>query len=232
MPVSQTHLLLVEDDRGIGAGLTRALDSSGYRTTWVTTAREALAITEQPALVLLDLGLPDSDGLEVARRLRARWDSLPVMMVTARTEEMDIVVGLDGGAVDYIGKPFRLAELLARVRAQLRDRPGYEDPDDLVDGNIRVDVGARRLYVSGEETDVRTKEFDLLVELLTHRGRVVTREDLMARVWDEHWFGSTKTLDVHVSSLRRRLGEKPGSVSRITSLRGVGYRWDSVETHP
>ena len=148
-------------------------------------------------------------------------------MLTARVEEMDVVVGLDAGAVDYVTKPFRLAELLARVRAHLRQQSVPESAEVLVDGALRIDRGARRVILDDEEIPMRAKEFDLLVELVSHRDNVVTREDLMSRVWDEHWFGSTKTLDVHIAALRRRLGELAGEPSRITALRGVGYRWES-----
>lgn len=147
-------------------------------------------------------------------------------MLTARVEEMDVILGLDTGAIDYVTKPFRLAELLARVRAHTRDREDSQAPVYEDDG-LRVDTGSRRVTLRGDEIVLRAKEFDLLAQLLAHRGNVVTREHLMARVWDEHWYGSTKTLDVHIAALRRRLGEEPGAPSRITALRGVGYRWDT-----
>lgn len=219
-------LLIVEDDPAIGSNLERALTNAGYACTLVTSVEGARGVDEPPDLALVDLGLPDGDGLDLARELLVRWPDLAVIILTARAEEMDVVVGLDVGAVDYVTKPFRLAELLARVRAQLR-RP-VERPDlaTLNDGNLIVDVPARRVLIGGQEVELRPKEFDLLVELLSHQGIVVTREDLMTRVWDEHWFGSTKTLDVHMAALRRRLGEEPGHPSRITSIRGVGYRWE------
>jgi DNA-binding response OmpR family regulator len=224
--VATAQLLIVEDDPAIGTSLERALGNGGYGCPRAASVAEALAVTCSPDLVLLDLGLPDGDGLDLARDLTVRWPDVPIVMLTARTDEMDVVVGLDAGAVDYVVKPFRLAELMARVRAHLR-RPVSEDRSGtLVDGNLHVDLGARRVIQDGEEVTLRAKEFDLLVELLSHRGNVVTREDLMARVWDENWFGSTKTLDVHIAALRRRLGELPGEPSRITALRGVGYRWE------
>lgn len=222
----QANLLIVEDDPGIGANLQRALLDAGYAAEWVGSVAEALAVDAAPELVLLDLGLPDGDGLDVARAYSLRWPSVPIIVLTARTEEMDIVIGLDAGAADFITKPFRLAELLARVRAQLRHAPVMTAARVLVDGNVAVDPIARRVTIDGTEVPMRAKEFDLLVELLRHRGEAITREALMSTVWDEHWFGSTKTLDVHMSSLRRRLGEQPGQISRITALRGVGYRWE------
>jgi DNA-binding response OmpR family regulator len=220
-------VLVVEDDAAIGSNLERALDAAGYQPARAASAEAARSIATEPALVLLDLGLPDGDGLDVATDLLARWPALRIIMLTARVEEMDIVLGLDSGAIDYVTKPFRLTELLARVRAHTRRReepaaPVYEDAD------LVVDTGARRVTLGGDEVTLRAKEFDLLVQLISHKGNVVTRETLMSKVWDEHWFGSTKTLDVHIASLRRRLGEQPGGSSRITALRGVGYRWDST----
>lgn len=220
------RLLIVEDDPAIGASLQRALENAGYECERALTAAAARRVLTAPDLVLLDLGLPDGDGVDLSRELLARWSGVPVLMVTARSDEMDVVIGLDAGAVDYITKPFRLAELLARIRAQLRKPNLHDTMETLTDGDVSVELGPRRVTVAGAEVHLRVKEFDLLVELLNHRGNVVTREDLMSRVWDEHWFGSTKTLDVHIAALRRRLGEAAGSPSRITALRGVGYRWE------
>ena len=224
--VTQQRILVVEDDTGIAANLERALTNAGYAVASTGSVTEALAITEPPDLVLLDLGLPDGDGLDVARDYVERWPAVPILILTARTEEMDVVIGLDAGAVDFISKPFRLAELLARIRVQLRNFDASDGSRTITDGDVSVDPVARRALVAGVEVPLRAKEFDLLLELLKHKGEAVTREALMANVWDEHWFGSTKTLDVHMASLRRRLGEEPGQPSRITSLRGVGYRWE------
>lgn len=222
------RLLVVEDDPSIGTNLVRALTNSGYSCELVPTAAAARATVDAPDLVLLDLGLPDADGLDLLRELHARWPAVPVVVLTARSEEMDVVIGLDAGAVDYIPKPFRLAELLARVRVHLRTAAvaAVDRADTIVDGDLTVDVAGRRAFLGDRELTLRTKEFDLLVTLLRHRGTAMTREDLMAEVWDEHWFGPTKTLDVHIAAVRRRLGEEPGSPSRITTLRGVGYRWE------
>ncbi len=220
------ELLIVEDDPGIRSGLVRALTNAGYACRPAPDAAAARAVIDPPSLVLLDLGLPDADGLDLARELHDRWPDVPIVMVTARAEEMDVVVGLDSGAIDYVTKPFRLAELLARIRAHLRRPAPAADAPALVGAGVIVDLGARIVRLDGEEISLRAKEFDLLVALMSNQGNVVTREELMAQVWDEHWFGSTKTLDVHISSLRRRLGEGPGEPSRITALRGVGYRWE------
>ena len=219
-------LLIVEDDPALGLSLVRALTSAGYVCSLAESVQAARMVQSVPDLALVDLGLPDGDGLDLAREFLDRWPDLPLIMLTARAEEMDIVIGLDTGAVDYITKPFRLAELLARVRAHLRRPVERPDLDVLNDGDLIIEVPARRVTLAGSQLELRMKEFDLLVELVANKGIVVKREDLMTRVWDEHWFGSTKTLDVHMAALRRRLGENPGDPSRITSLRGVGYRWE------
>lgn len=220
------RLLIVEDDERIGSTMLRALSSSGYDVRWVPTGGEAIeeVSAHRPELVLLDLGLPDLDGLEVCRRIHAVDPLVDVVMVTARDEELDVVVGLDAGAVDYVTKPFRLAELLARIRAQLRrvEAPPLADPTL---GDLEIDVEARRVRLRGEEVSLRAKEFDLLARLVADAGSVVTRETLMDDVWDEQWFGSTKTLDFHIAALRRKLDD-PDGPSRITTLRGVGYRYE------
>ena len=228
--VTPSKILVVEDDESIGRALVGALESQDYLVEWVTTGNVALetAANEPPHFVLLDLGLPDMDGIEVCRQLRHLDGALPIVMLTARQEEIDIVLGLDAGADDYITKPFRLAELLARVRAHLR-RPSTSDDvaGSVRAGDLEVDRDARRAWLSGEELDLRAKEFDLLAFFVAQAGIALTRERIMSEVWDEHWFGSTKTLDMHVSALRRKLGESVGdedSPSRITTLRGVGYR--------
>jgi DNA-binding response OmpR family regulator len=173
--------------------------------------------------VLLDLGLPDIDGVEVCRRLRALYPQATIVILTARSDEIDVVIGLDAGADDYLVKPFRLAELLARIRAHLRRRSPDADLETVSVGTLSMDVGAHRVFVDGEELELRPKEFDLLALLLSEAGRVVPRERIMHEVWDEHWFGSTKTLDMHISSLRKRLGP---TGDLITTLRGIGYRFE------
>jgi DNA-binding response OmpR family regulator len=226
--MARTSILVVEDDEPIGRALTGALRAQGYDVEWVVDGCDALerASTSPPALVLLDLGLPGLDGVEVCRRLRDEDAAVPIVILTARHAEVDVVLGLDAGADDYVTKPFRLAELLARVRAHLRR------PRDLVAngrvsaGDVEVDRAARRAWVGGRELDLRAKEFDLLSFLVEHAGSAVTRAEIMSAVWDEHWFGSTKTVDMHVSALRRKLGESIGDGSRISTLRGVGYRYE------
>ena len=221
----------MEDDPGIGAGLVRVLIGEGYVTGWCQTATEALQPqTQDVDLVLLDLGLPDMDGLELCRRLRRAGSATPIVMLTARGTETDVVVGLDAGADDYLVKPFRLAELLARIRAHTRRLGPAPAADPLLSvGDLVLDVEARRLRVDGVEIDLRPKEFDLLALLMRSPGKVLTRERVMTEVWDEHWFGSTKTLDVHIAALRHRLGEQGPEGSRITTLRGVGYRLELMD---
>jgi DNA-binding response OmpR family regulator len=218
------RILLVEDDDVIGGSLLRALRASGYDVELAPDGAAARAgLGAGPDLVLLDLGLPDADGVDLCREMVARRPGLPVVILTARQEEVDVVVGLGAGAVDYVTKPFRLAELLARVDAHLT-YAARQEPDRLVVGDLVVDRASHRAFLAGRELDLRAREFDLLARLAADAGRLVTRERLVADVWDEHWFGSTKTLDVHMAALRRKLGEEPGAPSRITTIRGVGYR--------
>ena len=223
------NVLLVEDDDGIAVPLAAALRGAGYVVQRVAAGGEALQAIARgaaPDVVVLDLGLPDLDGVEVARRLRERKPALPILVLTARATEADVVVGLDAGADDYVTKPFRLAELLARVRALLRR--GAPDPADQVlqAQDVRVDMGSRRAWRAEEELDLTPKEFDLLAVLLRDAGRVVTRETLMREVWDTTWFGSTKTVDMHVSWLRRKLGDDAAAPHYITTVRGIGLRFD------
>jgi DNA-binding response OmpR family regulator len=222
-------ILVVEDEALIAESLARALDARGYGAvirTSVAGAIEALD-TEAPDLVLLDLGLPDGDGSEVALHAAREHPGIPVIALTARDSELDIVLGLEAGAVDYVVKPFRLAELLARIGSQLRYRSVNAPAASrgrMVVGDLVVDVAARRVTVGGEEIALRPKEFDVVRRLAATPGAVVTREQLIDEVWDENWWGSTKTLDVHINSIRRKLGERAGEPSRITTVRGVGYR--------
>jgi two-component system, OmpR family, response regulator RegX3 len=224
------RILLVEDEASIGEPFSRALRREGFATEWVRTAADALraAADEAPDLVLLDLALPDGDGRDVARTLRAQGD-VPIIMVTARGTETDRIVGLELGADDYVVKPFSSGEVIARIRAVLR-RTQRADAvaapvEPLHIAELEVDLAARRAVLGDQELDLSRKEFDLLAELVRHAGRVVTREELMARVWDENWFGSTKTLDVHVGWLRRKLGDDPAEPRWIDTVRGVGYRF-------
>jgi DNA-binding response OmpR family regulator len=222
--VPRERILIVEDDSVIGAELLKALAASGYEAGLATNGGAAVAdaLAHPPDLILLDLGLPDIEGVEVCRRLRANQPQAVIVVLTARTEEFEVVVALDAGADDYLTKPFRLTELVARIRAHLR-RQGSVPGDSVVTvGQVRVDLPARRVHAGDAEVLLRPKEFDLLAALVSRAGEVVTREQLMDEVWDENWFGPTKTLDVHVSTLRRKLG----AYAHITTLRGRGYRYE------
>ena len=238
-------VLLVEDDDDIAAPLVHALEHEGYAVRWVQTGGEALALVSTavadgatPELMLLDLGLPDMDGLEVCRQARAGGYAGAILILTARAGEVDLVVGLDQGADDYLAKPFGLAELQARVRALLRrarPSPGVA-PDRTTSGEdaavapdgLHVDIDARRVFAGDTEVSLTGKEFDVLAVLTAHQGKVVARDHLMAQVWDANWFGSTKTLDVTIGRLRQKL-EPVGQARRIVAVRGVGFRLEEVD---
>jgi DNA-binding response OmpR family regulator len=224
-------LLIVEDDEMIGAALTQGLRAHGHVVSWQRTGRKALDAAAGRAfdMALLDLGLPDLDGVEVCRRLRATCPGMVLVVLTARSDEMDVVVGLEAGADDYLTKPFRFGELLARIRAHLRRQSVLTPAQErAVVGRLVVDVTARRVTVDDIEVPLRTKEFELLARLAGDAGNAVSREALMADVWDAHWYGSTKTLDVHVAALRRKLAAVagPDAPPPITTLRGHGYRME------
>lgn len=213
------RVLLVEDDDRVVAALVPALQGVHLHVRRAGTAAEALEQLDGVDLVLLDMGLPDQDGLALCRQVRQRTD-VPIIAVTARRDEVAVVSALRAGVDDYVTKPFRLAELLARIDAVMR-RAGHQ-PTELVDrvGDVVLDHGARRAVVAGEEVPLTRKEFELLSMLVQAGGDTVTREVLMEAIWDTAWVGSSRTLDVHVSALRSKLG-RPGLVETV---RGVGYR--------
>jgi DNA-binding response OmpR family regulator len=227
--MSSYEVLVVEDEEDIAIPLVRTLEREGYTVASVSSGEEAIARVgdAMPAVVILDLGLPDMDGLDVCRRLRANGFEGGIIMVTARGGELDRVVGLDVGADDYLSQPFGLAELLARVRALLR-RSNTRDEEGSLEtaSGLKIDVPSRRVTLEGSEIALTAKEFDVLALLATHRDHVVSRDTLMNQVWDENWFGSTKTLDVTIGRLRGKL-ESAGALERVVAIRGVGFRLET-----
>lgn len=218
-------VLLAEDDAAIAQPLARALEREGYRVAVRSDGPSALdtALSGDVDLVVLDLGLPDMDGLELCRRMRSTGSAVPVLMLTARRDEVDFVVGLDAGADDYVGKPFRLAELLARVRALLRRRGAVE----LAAGGVRLDLASRKVFCDGEEVHLTNKEYGLLQLFLERAGEVVTRAEAAERVWQDPTVAGSKTLDMHVSWLRRKLSDHDHPHhQRLVTVRGVGFRFE------
>ena len=219
-------VLLVEDERSISEPFAQALGRAGFRPTVASSGAAAIAlfVSAAPDVVLLDLALPDADGRDICRQIR-RLSEVPIIMVTASGTLTDRVVGLELGADDYVVKPFATGEVIARIRAVLRrGRPRPAESAELTVQDLRIDIGARRAWLAGDELELTRKEFDLLARLARDAGRVVTRESLMADVWDVNWFGSTKTLDVHIAWLRRKLGDNPANPTYIHTVRGVGFR--------
>ncbi len=228
-------VLLVEDDERISEPLIRVLNTEQFEVTHVAAGQPALdAVADsRPDLVLLDLTLPDIDGLDVCRRLRADHPGLAIIMLTARAEEMDVIVGLGAGADDYVAKPFRLAELVARIRAQLRvvEQSAAPDADATLQAHgVELHRSSRRCFVADDgdvtEVELTSKEFDLLALLMASPGTTFKRDDIMAAVWDENWWGSTRTLDTHVSTLRKKILDRSDPPSKIVTVRGVGFRFD------
>lgn len=218
-------VLLVEDERSIAQPFARALQRAGFRTALAETGSEAVTLTAQrgPDVILLDLALPDIDGRDVCRIIR-RDSTVPIIMVTASGTVTDRVVGLELGADDYVVKPFSTGEVIARIRAILRRRHGTLTADEQIRvQDLRIDNAARRAWQGDDELELTRKEFDLLARLARDAGRVVARESLMSDVWDMNWFGSTKTLNVHIGWLRRKLGDDPDEPVYIRTVRGVGF---------
>ncbi|MFJ8476678.1 response regulator transcription factor [Kitasatospora sp. NPDC094011] len=217
------RVLLVEDDEPVAESLRRGLVRYGFTVAWVTTGTAALAEAEPYDLVLLDLGLPDTDGLDVCRALRRRGD-VPIIVISARSDETDRVVGLEIGADDYVSKPFGVREVIARIRAVMRraqpkDQQAAAGPDRY-GPRLTVDRRAARVRLDDDDLSLTPKEYDLLAFLTEEPGALMSREQIMEAVWDANWFGPTKTLDVHVAALRRKLA---GAVA-IEAVRGVGFR--------
>ena len=232
MSISGPQILVVEDERAISEPLAKLLAREGFEARVAATVADAMAefSAHPPDLILLDLNLPDGDGRDVAREIR-RSSGVPIIMLTARGTETDRIVGLEIGADDYVVKPFSSAEVIARIRAVLRrsEAPSADEGESaaepVVVEQMRIDPATHRAFLGDEELDLSLKEFDLLYELARNSGNVVSRDELMTRVWDENWFGSTKTLDVHIGWLRRKLGDDANKPYWIETVRGVGFRF-------
>ena len=228
-------ILVVDDEQSYRDALSVALEREGFIVETAADGAEAIMRFEsaRPALVLLDVMLPQMSGVDVCRELRSR-SQVPIIMVTARNAEIDAVVGLEVGADDYVTKPFRLRELVARVRAAMRRAPATDLPSDadveVIDvGDVRLDVARHEVFVRDELVPLPLKEFELLELLLLNAGRVLTRDLLIDRVWGPNYVGDTKTLDVHVKRLRSKIEPDPAHPTRIVTVRGVGYRYEVSE---
>ncbi|MFN8049908.1 MAG: response regulator transcription factor [Acidimicrobiales bacterium] len=223
------RLLLVEDDSAIAQPLARALTREDFEVVHMDRGNDAIAAALGGGfdLVVLDLTLPDVDGLEVCRRIRAHDSTLPIIMLTARSDELDLVVGFDAGADDYMAKPFSMAELTARVRARLRLTRRAEGA--LETHGIRLEPDAHRAWHGDEELKLTPKEFELLTLLMSDAGRVVTRQRILAEVWNDDFYATSRSLDVHVSALRRKLGDPPDHPRYVTTVRGVGFRFETED---
>jgi two-component system response regulator RegX3 len=232
MPSPDTTVLVVEDEDSFVDALTVGLKREGFRVHVARDGAEALVLFDsvRPDLVLLDVMLPKVSGIDVCREIRSR-SRVPIIMVTAKGSEIDTVVGLEVGADDYVTKPYRLRELVARMRAVLRRVPRAVDDDAtsggvLEVGDVRLDPERHEVFVRGTEVSLPLKEFELLELLLANAGRVLTRETLIDRVWGPHYVGDTKTLDVHVKRLRSKIEETPSSPQRLVTIRGLGYKYE------
>jgi two-component system response regulator RegX3 len=232
-----TTILVVEDEESFVEALTVGLKREGFRVRVARDGVEALELFDlvQPDLVLLDVMLPRISGIDVCRAIRTR-STVPIIMVTARSSEIDTVVGLEVGADDYVSKPYRLRELVARMRAALRRAPRAEEdppgPGTLEVGDVRLDPDRHEVFVRGQAVTMPLKEFELLAALLDNAGRVLTREVLIDRVWGADYVGDTKTLDVHIKRLRAKVEVDPSKPNRIVTIRGLGYKFETPARTP
>ena len=231
-----TTVLVVEDEESFVEALTVGLRREGFRVRVARDGAEALDVFDRvrPDLVLLDVMLPRISGVDVCREIRTR-SRVPIIMVSARTSEIDAVVGLEVGADDYVTKPYRLRELVARMRAALRRAPAPEEasarPGALAVGDVRLDPERHEVFVRGEAVSLPLKEFELLEVLLDNAGRVLTRDTLIDRIWGAGYVGDTKTLDVHIKRLRAKVEVDPSKPRSIVTIRGLGYKFDSPSRH-
>jgi two-component system response regulator RegX3 len=232
LPPRGQRVTVIEDEPSISDPLRSALEREGYQVGVAGSGADGLESVrrDEPDIVLLDLGLPDADGRDICRAIRSS-SHVPIIMLTARGEETDRVVGLELGADDYLVKPFSMAELVARIRAVLRRAGAASDPPPATTaievGDVRIDAATHVATLSGKPLDLPRREFDLLHLLMRHAGTVLDRSKLMDEVWGVDWFGSTKTLDVHVAGLRRRLGDDATEPRYIHTVRGVGFRFSA-----
>jgi DNA-binding response OmpR family regulator len=217
-------LLLAEDDDAARAALVAALQREGYDVDGVADGQAAVAAATatQHALVILDVEMPILDGFEACRRIRAARPAVPIMLLTGHAAELATITGLDAGADDYVTKPFRFGELLARVRAHLRRSAA----DVVVAGDVRVDKAARRAFHGPDELELSAREFDLLALLVEHAGRTVTRDEVTRALWEGEWYGSPKTLNMHLMALRRKLGDDGREPRHLLTVRGIGFRFE------
>ncbi|BDU10106.1 two-component system, response regulator [Aurantimicrobium sp. INA4] len=224
------RVLVVEDDQSVADGILDGLSGTAFDTRHVTTGEDALKelLSFEPEIVLLDLGLPDMDGTEVCRKMRA-VSGVPIIVVSARDEEIDRVVALEIGADDYVVKPFGMRELVARIRAVTRrTQPEETQPapeNDRVFGSLRIDLRAQRVYLDEEEIHLTAKEFELVEYLTSDPGAVFKRSDILHDVWDTNWYGTSKTLDAHIAAIRKKFGH----AGWIESVRGVGFRFEQPQ---
>jgi len=226
----KTRILVVEDEVAISEPLAESLDREGFDAEVAGTIEAARDAHQRqaPDLILLDVMLPDGDGRDLAREIRRESD-VPIIMLTARGEEIDRVLGLELGADDYVVKPFSMRELTARIRAIMRRGRATERRGPIEIGRLRLDPASRTVTKAGDQVELAAKEFDLLQMLMTNAGQVLKREEIMDEVWDPHWFGPTKTLDVHISWLRKKIEDDPTKPRYITTIRGVGFRFLAPE---
>jgi DNA-binding response OmpR family regulator len=223
----QKSILIVEDDETLQQTLAYNLEKEGYRIVLANDGSTGLemARSQEPDLVILDVMLPELDGLSVCRILRREMD-VPIIMLTARSSEVDKIIGLDSGADDYVTKPFSLGELLARVRAALRRKPKASLPQQLESGDLKLDLIGRRAYKGSIELNLSNKEFDLLAELMRNKDIVLSRDLLLTKVWGYDYYGESRTVDVHIRWLREKIEETPSKPKRITTIRSIGYRFE------
>jgi DNA-binding response OmpR family regulator len=223
----QKSILIVEDDETLQQTLAYNLEKEGYRIVLANDGSTGLemARSQEPDLVILDVMLPELDGLSVCRILRREMD-VPIIMLTARSSEVDKIIGLDSGADDYVTKPFSLGELLARVRAALRRKPKASLPQQLESGDLKLDLIGRRAYKGSIELNLSNKEFDLLAELMRNKDIVLSRDLLLTKVWGYDYYGESRTVDVHIRWLREKIEESPSKPKRITTIRSIGYRFE------